>query len=418
MVVYVGKHRDKINRYLERIENSDEISEDDREIMLQFSDRLELMRSEIGELRHKTLLARCFMMAREVGGLADSLEDRKAAEELVRWIHRTYDNENTNHSYRNALRSFGRRATDGDEHPESIEWIPSGMSSSHNPVPDPSDMMTWDEDVVPMIEAARNSRDAALIAISFDSGARSGEIRDLTVGDVTDHKHGLQIRVDGKTGQRSVTLIPSVPYLNKWLADHPDPDDPNAPLWSKLNSAEEITYQRASQALKSAAKAAGVNKTVTFTNFRKSNASYLARMGLGQAYIEDRQGRKRGSDATAHYIARFGGEAENDFARMHGLDIEEEEPEPIGPVMCPRCDKETPRHKPICVWCSQALDHTALENIDEDSRETRNALLRFAQSNPELLKELKSARDFAEIVDNNPELVDEAEDFIAALDQP
>jgi len=91
-------------------------------------------------------------------------------------------------------------------------------------------MLDWDEDIIPMIEACKNSRDEALIAVAFDAGARSGELQDLTVGDVNDHKHGLRIFVDGKTGQRDVTLIPSVPYLQRWLGDHPAPDDTTAPV--------------------------------------------------------------------------------------------------------------------------------------------------------------------------------------------
>lgn len=413
----MGDDRKAIERYRERVQDSDEITEEDKQVLLDFSDRLDLIPSEISEVRHKTLLGRCTRMAENVGGLAQALEDREAAEDLVRWIHRTYDNENTNHGYRNALRSFGRRATDGDDHPDSIEWIPSGMSSSHDPVPNPADMLKWEDDVVPMIEEARNPRDGALIAAAFDTGARASELLDLSVGDVNDHQYGLQVRLDGKTGQRSVPLISSVPYLQKWLAEHPAPDTPDAPLWSKLTEADQISYQRANQALKKAAKEAGVTKTATFTNFRKSNATYLVRNGISQPEIEDRQGRKRGSDATAHYIARFGGEGDDNFARIHGIEVEEDEPEPIGPVECPRCDKQTPRHKPTCVWCSQALDHRALHEIEEESRDTRDVFLQFAQDHPEILEELQTARNFAEIVEENPDLIDEAEDFVAALDE-
>ena len=49
-----------------------------------------------------------------------------------------------------------------------------------------------------MIEEARNARDATLIAVAFDAGARSGELRDLTVGDVSDAENGLRVFVDGK----------------------------------------------------------------------------------------------------------------------------------------------------------------------------------------------------------------------------
>jgi len=50
--------------------------------------------------------------------------------------------------------------------------------------------------------------------------------------------------------------------------------------------------------LEGAAEDAGVDKPVTFTNFRKSSASYLASQGMNQAHIEDHHGWVRGSDVA------------------------------------------------------------------------------------------------------------------------
>jgi hypothetical protein len=277
-------------------------------------------------------------------------------------------------------------------------------------------MLKWERDVLPMIEETRNSRDAALLAVAFDSGARSGELQDLTIGDVADSEYGLQIFVDGKTGQRSVTLIPSVPYLQRWMNDHPG-EDSNAPLWSKLSKPEELTYRRFRAIFDDAAQRAGVAKPVTPTNFRKSNASHLARKGMNQAFIEDRQGRKRGSDLTAHYVARFGGEAEEEYARMQGIDVEKEESEPLGPVECPRCGKDTPRHEPTCVWCNQALDHAGVASLEEQEQEVRDTLLRYAQEQPELIEDLRRARDFTEMIEENPDLFDDAQSFVETLSE-
>ena len=60
-------------------------------------------------------------MAEEFGGLGAALEEKVAAEDLVRWINRNYENEETNRDYRVALRVFGRRATDveGKDPPDS-----------------------------------------------------------------------------------------------------------------------------------------------------------------------------------------------------------------------------------------------------------------------------------------------------------
>jgi hypothetical protein len=58
------------------------------------------------------------------------------------------------------------------------------------------------------------------------------------VGDVTDPKHGHQITVNGKQGQRTVLLITATPFLNRWLSELPRKNEYHAPLWSKLNSGE------------------------------------------------------------------------------------------------------------------------------------------------------------------------------------
>jgi integrase len=409
--------RKQINNLQDRIEESSDIKEEDKEVLLAFSDRLDLLKSEYTDHRHNKLLRHCTIMAEEVGGLAEALEDRSTTEDIVRWINRTYDNENTNSDYRTALRVFGKRVTEGKGQPPGTGWIPSGTSNSYNPVPDPSEMLDWNEDVVPMIENTLNTRDAALIAMAFDSGARSGELQDLTVGDVSDHEHGLMIRVDGKTGQRSVSLVPSVPYIQRWMTDHPAPDDPGAPLWSKLTEPEGLSYRQFKNCFEAPADRADVKKPVTPTNFRKSNATYLARQGMSQARIEDRQGRKRGSDATAHYIAKFGGEADSEYARIHGMEVEEEEPEPIGPVECPRCHERTPREHSTCVWCNQPLEYGALGSIEEEEREVREAVFRFVKDNNELLDDLEQSRAFSELVDEHPELAEDAREFAEALSE-
>jgi hypothetical protein len=304
--------------------------------------------------------------------------------------------------------------TDGEleEKPDSTVWIPTGTSSDHDPRPDPGDMLEWEENVKPMIDSCRNPRDKALIAVAFDSGARSGELQDPEVGDVSDHEHGLQIHLDGRMGQRSVTLIPSVPYLNRWLSEHPGSDDESAPLWSKLNTPEEISYRLFNNIFKDAADRVGVTKPVTPTNFRKSNATYLAKQGVNQAYIEDRQGRKRGSEATAFYIAKFGGEADDRYAEIHGLEVETEEAETHAPLECPRCNKQTPADEDFCVWCHQAMDPNAVEKIEEKQTEQRRNLLRLSQENPELLETLEEMEPLINALGDDPELLSVASEFV------
>lgn len=414
----MAKPRQEIERLRERISNGerDIDSKDDCKALLEFSDTLDLLREEYGNYRHLKLLRHCTRMAEHVGGLAKAVEDREAAEDIVRWIHATYDNEETNQDYRVALRVFGKRITGSDEPPESMEWISTMTSRDYNPAPDPAQMLNWESDVKPMIDGARNPRDAALIAVQFDAGLRGySELYELRMKNVSDGDNGLLLRVDGKTGQRTVSLIPSVPYLQKWLTEHPEPDDPEAPLWSKLDSPERYSYQRFLQCFKESAARVNVTKPVTPTNFRKSNATWLARRGANAALIEDRQGRSRGSKAVARYVARFGEDAEAQYAKLHGIEVDEKELEDRTPIECPRCTRDTPQDEPECIWCGQSIRYDAIEDIRAEKRELRNAALRLAKANPSLLDDIQTASDLQVVFEDNPKLFEEAQKFVDSL---
>lgn len=417
--------RHEIETLRDRIENGERDIADpaDRDILIEFSRRLDLLREEYGDHRHLKLMRHLTRVAEEVGGLAAALEDRDAAEDIVRWIHREYDRDEraeTNRDYRVAMRVFGKRVTDGDDPPDSLSWISAKLPRSYDPAPDPADMLDIEADVKPMIEHTRNARDAALIGVQYEAGMRGGELYDLTIGDVSDARHGLRIRVDGKTGQRSILLTAdfSIPHLQRWLSDHPAPDDPEAPLWSKLTEPERYSYQRFLQCFKNAAKRVDVDKPVTPTNFRKSNAYWLAKKrDANAALIEDRQGRERGSPVVARYIAQFGEDTEAQYARLQGKEVETSEPANRTPVECPRCTRETPRDEAECMWCGQALDYDAMEEIRAEQREVRTAALRLAKENPELLDDIQTAQDLQTVFQDNPELYEEAQQFVDALSE-
>lgn len=415
----------QLHRLREQLETGErDVTEADAALLLAFDGRMGLLPSEYGKQRREKLLRHCTIIAEaDDNDLAAALEVRDEAERIVRWIHAEHDPEETpetNKDYRIALRMFGKRVaedgvdvpTDDDGVPESLSWVPTTTSRNYDPKPDPAEMLDWEEDVEPMIDATMNARDAALIAVAFDSGARSGELLDLRVGDVTDHSHGLQITVDGKKGQRTITLITAVPYLNRWLDDHPRGNESTAPLWCKLRSGGEISYQMARKIPRQAADHAGVDKPVTFTNFRKSSASFLASRGVNQPTLEDHHGWTRGSKAAARYISIFDDASDRELAKAHGVDVTEEEPDPIAGVTCPRCEKETPRSEDFCMWCHQAIEHGAVDEIEEKQASQRRQLLGFAKENPELLNRLDEMEPLVEALGGDPTVIDTARRFV------
>ncbi|MFC7096080.1 site-specific integrase [Halobaculum marinum] len=383
---YIETLRDRVEE-----ERGDEIAEADAERILEFSDQLYLLKSSYSDARHEKLLRHIVRIAEHVGGVAEALEDRDAAEEIVRWINRTYDNEETNRDYRVGFRVFAQKVTDGDDVPDSVDWVPATTSSNYDPAPKPSEMLHWEEHVQPMLEECQNVRDRAMIALQWDAGLRGGEFKSLTYGDVTDHTHGLQVTVDGKQGRRTVTLIPSVPYVTRWLADHPT-SEPDDPLWCSLHRPFVKPTDRAlTSAIASVAERAGVERPVTLTNFRKSSASYLASQGMSQAHLEHHHGWVTGSTAAARYIAVFADAADNELARIHGRDVSETEPDPVGPVECPRCGEDTPREREFCLHCSQALDPTANEQLETLTRALEDRAV--AEGDSRLLDAAREARE-------------------------
>jgi len=339
-----------IDKQRNRIRDADEITEQTREALLEASKVMGRHRSEWGYDRHESVLKRLIMIA--WGGtkydppdpsLADALDDKEAAGEIVEWINARYENEETNRDMRGALRTFGKVLTNDDPSykdatpPPSIDWVPATLPSNYDPVPNPANMITWPETRKMCEHPETSARDAALLAVAWDAGPRSGELEDLKVGDVSDHDLGKIIRVNGKTGERDVTITNAVPFVRQWLNAHPASDDPGAPLWSKLKKPESISYRMYRNIFIDAAERVGLDKPDDPTNFRKSSASALASKGVSQAHLEKRYGWKRGSDAASRYIRVFGEDADRELAQARGMDIEFEDPEPEGPTDCKRC---------------------------------------------------------------------------------
>jgi hypothetical protein len=429
--------RDRIENLRERVKkrsgladkdpddaNAPTIADDDAEKLLEFSRQLDLLNSKYSDYRHEKLLRHCVIMAEQVGGLAGALESRDAAEKVVVWINTQRDtpeySEETNQDYRVALRIFGKRTLKmaDDEVPESLAWVPTGTSNNYDPSPSRSDMLEWEEAKLMAEEGTTNPRDKALIPVSHELGPRGEEMHEVRMGQVTDADHGIQISLDGKQGEHSVTLINSVPYLQKWLSEHPAPDDNEAFLWCKLDDPyDNASYQTFLGIFKSAGRRAEIDKPVTPTNFRKSNTYWLAKQGANESFINDRQGRTPTSGHARRYLSEFGPENENNqYAELQGLDVETAKTEDRTPLTCPRCDKQTPRDKPFCVWCHQALEPDAVDQLEKEESEQRRELLRIAKENPELLDTVEELEPLIDTLGGDAEVIDTARDFVEATE--
>ncbi len=204
--------------------------------------------------------------------------DKKKIEELTRWIN---DNPSwrawTKSDARGILKRFYRWLRTGKyegPYPNEVAWLKSGVKVNELEEPE----IISAEEIEKVIKAASRPRDRALIAVDFEGGFRIGEMLGMKVGSVSFDEYGAKVLVSrGKTGGRPVRLITSSPVLAKWLEEHPQRDDPSAPLWPSLDHSsgkgKRLAYMSAREIIVDNAKRAGIKRRIYPHLFRHSAAT-------------------------------------------------------------------------------------------------------------------------------------------------
>lgn len=353
-------HDRKLANTLESIRDSATIHPDNKELIQDFARDLELQglsAAWIGKLTtHLKVIAEHLDDTRIEDMAKDDIKD------LVAWVQRRDIAEATIGNYKQVIKRFWRWLNDGT-HPEETAWINTNHGGGNGTLP--KELLTR-EDVSRLLDACRNPRDAALIALLWETGARIGELIDLTVGDIEDRDHGKKIVIEGKTGSRRIPLLESVPYLNRWLNSHPDPK-PETPLWCKLQQGpveERVSYNYIRQKiLQRTAERADLDKPVNPHHFRHSRGTHLANE-FTEAQLCEWFGWVQGSKMPAKYVHLSGRDIDKAYGQLHGIEPEDEEEPEQTVETCPRCEELNETGARFCMRCGQALDLDAAEELE------------------------------------------------------
>jgi len=90
---------------------------------------------------------------------------------------------------------------------------------------------TWDE-IRSVIQQLDRLIDKVVFILFLESACRKSELTNLDIGDITFHdRYATMYIKKSKTNQRSIPLVESVPYLLKYVEQHPLKNDPHAPLF-------------------------------------------------------------------------------------------------------------------------------------------------------------------------------------------
>ena len=220
----------ELERVSENIEASDQILSRNKDLILNYKqDRVLDGLSEATLLRNTQRLKK---VAEQAEKPFDEMEKRDV-KGLVTWVHEQDYTDETVDTYKSVIKAFWSWLKDAeqDETPPEVKWIKLSNGNGNGDTL-PKDLLTK-EDIEAQVNAAKNPRDKAFIYLLYETGARIGEIIDLTVGDIEDRANGKKVIIEGKTGARRLPLVESVPHLNNWLNKHPNPKK-DAPLWCKI----------------------------------------------------------------------------------------------------------------------------------------------------------------------------------------
>ena len=245
-----------------------------------------------------------------------------------------------------------------------------------------SDLLTKD-DIALLIKAGRSFRDKAAVAVIYESGMRKGEFLNMKIKHVGFDKIGGFFTANGKTGPRRIRLIESVPYLQQWLENHPNKDNPDAPLWiareygKQDNKNEPMDESTFDSLLRLTAKRAGLRKPINPHWFRHSRLTETAKF-LSDPKLKTFAGWTADSRMAGVYVHLSGKDLDEDLLKAAGMQVETTvEKSALAPKPCARCESVNPGTAEYCIKCGLPFDPS---KIVDTTNETET-------------KELKEERD-------------------------
>ncbi len=247
---------------------------------------------------------------------------------------------------------------------KDVSWIK--RQREHELQKLPEDLIT-EEEALLMIKTADHIRDKALLAMLCESGCRIGELLNLRVKDIVFDDLGGTALLRGKTGERKVRLVFSVPYLKAWIEKHPFGRD--APIWVSIsnNSKEKVMdYNRVNHLLKELAKKCNIKKPVNPHQFRHSRASFLAKF-LTESQLKQYFGWTQGSDMAQVYVHMSGRDVDDALlSKVFGLKkIEEKGVTKLLHRFCLRCKTSNQAEHSFCQQCGFPLEAGATEDYEK-----------------------------------------------------
>ena len=253
-----------------------------------------------------------------------------------------------------------------------------------------ADMLLTEEEVTRMIEAAKTSRDRALISVLYEAGARIGEIGAMTWGDLNFTSVNVACNTAGKTGKpRYIPLITSKPYLLAWKNDYPLEIKPDAYVFIAITTRKPVRYHALSVHLRGIAERAGIDRHITPHIFRHSRITHLIRQGVSESVIKMMMWGSITSEMFQTYAHLTNADIDQAMAEANGIKLvtesEEKKKKRMKPQQCAKCAALSEPTAKFCSVCGAPLSEEAKSEQDIYLDELREMM-----TEPEFLVRLSS----------------------------
>ncbi|MFY9868144.1 MAG: hypothetical protein WAK17_00335 [Candidatus Nitrosopolaris sp.] len=269
------------------------------------------------------------------------------------------------------------------------------------------DMWTSEENLL-FLKYCPSARDRCFHAIQVDIGCRPHEILKLRIKDL-EFKEGdngqryAEIVVNGKTGERGLPLIDSIPYITQWISLHPQGSNREAILVPNERNGKAIQaatliktykhYKSYFTELLSRQDVPQEDKQRINELLRKKWNPYVHRHSTvthkydtgeisSDAKMKQFFGWTPRSNMLAKYVHFRGNEAKKDLLRTKGLLRDEKVVNILEPKMCPHCREPNRPDAQFCFKCNFVMSFEAYhkgteekERKDQELQALRNEIL-------------------------------------------
>jgi len=364
----------KLQRMIEKIKNSNEISKENKEHILGFERNCYTIQriSASRVLNYMVQMSKIGKLAKK--NLADFNKDDVLS--IVETIERNgyIDKKGVRQEYLPATKSMFRvcikkffrwlRNTEWPDVPLEVRSLSTTIKRNEEKFPD---ILSFEE-INMIVDKADNVRDKALMAVITEGGLRPCEVVNLKLKNLSFDDYGAILMVQqGKTGFRRIRIIAFSSFLAMWLNLHPEKNNPEASLWTGIansNRGLPLGYRAVSNIIKKLVKKAGINKKVWPYLFRHTRLTLLAKEGFNESEIAAIAG-WRTSEPAKTYIHISGMDVEEKMLKKKGL-IKGDNQEFFSVIPCPRCSyRVNPFGAKVCQRCGFPLELKTSMQLEE-----------------------------------------------------